>query len=214
MSLHKLSAGDGYTSLTRQVAAADDKNRGYGSLGGYYEQKGESPGVWLGSGLDSLGGSMPGISRVRRRGRGADDRPVRRRTPPECRYDPAPIAARGGQRPCVDRATKLGQEYRTYDANPFRERLAARYREHNQRLDRANGASIESDVRAHIRTDLAREMFTELHGRSPSEGRKLSGFLARASRPAPVAVAATTSPSARSRASRHSGRSLRRRCRN
>ena len=59
MSLHKLSAGDGYTYLTRQVPAADDTNRGYGSLGAYYEQKGESPGVWLGSGLESLGGSVP-----------------------------------------------------------------------------------------------------------------------------------------------------------
>src|SRR5205814_5154781 len=54
MSLHKLSAGDGYTYLTRQVAAADDTQRGRGSLGSYYEQKGESPGVWLGSGLTSL----------------------------------------------------------------------------------------------------------------------------------------------------------------
>jgi hypothetical protein len=55
MSLHKLSAGDGYTYLTRQVAAADDTNRGYGTLASYYKQKGESPGVWMGSGM----GSMP-----------------------------------------------------------------------------------------------------------------------------------------------------------
>ncbi len=59
MSLHKLSAGDGYTYLTRQVAAADDTHRGRGSLGDYYEQKGESPGVWLGSGLGSLAGDLP-----------------------------------------------------------------------------------------------------------------------------------------------------------
>lgn len=59
MSLHKLSAGDGYTYLTRQVAAADDTHRGRGSLGEYYEQKGESPGVWLGSGLGSLAGELP-----------------------------------------------------------------------------------------------------------------------------------------------------------
>src|SRR4051794_2205028 len=54
MSLHKLSAGSGYTYLTRQVAASDVTARGRGSLGAYYEQRGETPGIWLGSGLSSL----------------------------------------------------------------------------------------------------------------------------------------------------------------
>ena len=75
MSLHKLSAGDGYTYLTRQVAAADDTNRGRDSLGAYYEQKGESPGL-----VDRF---RAGHGRGRRGDRGADDRPVRRRTAPE-----------------------------------------------------------------------------------------------------------------------------------
>src|SRR5947209_9336837 len=56
MSLHKLSAGSGYTYLTRQVAAGDVTARGRASLGAYYEERGESPGVWLGAGLVSLQG--------------------------------------------------------------------------------------------------------------------------------------------------------------
>ncbi|MGZ4608544.1 MAG: MobF family relaxase, partial [Blastococcus sp.] len=56
MSLHKLSAGSGYTYLTRQVAADDVTARGRGSLGEYYAERGESPGVWLGAGLASLEG--------------------------------------------------------------------------------------------------------------------------------------------------------------
>ena len=61
MSLHKLSAGSGYTYLTRQVAAGDVTARGRGSLGGYYEQRGEAPGVWLAAGLASLdGGPLTG----------------------------------------------------------------------------------------------------------------------------------------------------------
>ncbi|MGN6243834.1 MAG: MobF family relaxase [Motilibacteraceae bacterium] len=56
MSLHKLAAGSGYTYLTRQVAAADDTARGRGSLGAYYAERGEAPGVWLGVGLASLEG--------------------------------------------------------------------------------------------------------------------------------------------------------------
>src|SRR3954467_13449196 len=51
MTLHKLTAGDGYTYLTRQVAAHDATKRGSGSLGDYYSEKGEAPGVWMGRGL-------------------------------------------------------------------------------------------------------------------------------------------------------------------
>jgi len=54
MSLHKLSAGDGYTYLTRQVAACDATHRGRDGLSDYYSEKGESPGVWLGHGADGL----------------------------------------------------------------------------------------------------------------------------------------------------------------
>ena len=55
MTLHKLTAGEGYTYLTRQVAAQDATTRGFGSLGDYYgdyySEKGETPGVWMGRGL-------------------------------------------------------------------------------------------------------------------------------------------------------------------
>ena len=56
MSVHKLTAGDGYTYLTRQVAAHDATNRGYSGLADYYSDKGETPGMWLGSGLAGLAG--------------------------------------------------------------------------------------------------------------------------------------------------------------
>ena len=54
MTVHKLTAGDGYTYLTRQVAAHDATNRGYDTLGAYYSEKGEAPGVWMGSGLAAV----------------------------------------------------------------------------------------------------------------------------------------------------------------
>lgn len=43
MGLHKLTAGDGYMYLIRQVAASDATNRGRPSLSDYYSTKGESP---------------------------------------------------------------------------------------------------------------------------------------------------------------------------
>lgn len=48
MTLHKLTAGDGYTYLTRQVAVQDTTERAASSLGDYYAEKGESPGRWWG----------------------------------------------------------------------------------------------------------------------------------------------------------------------
>jgi hypothetical protein len=55
MGLTKLSAGDGYTYLIRQVAALDSTGRGRSSLEAYYSAKGEAPGRWIGQGLTGLG---------------------------------------------------------------------------------------------------------------------------------------------------------------
>jgi hypothetical protein len=49
MSLHKLTAGSGYDYLTRQVAALDTTEKGHSGLASYYAERGESPGVWIGS---------------------------------------------------------------------------------------------------------------------------------------------------------------------
>jgi hypothetical protein len=51
MSILKLTAGDGYSYLTRQVAAMDATDRGHTGLSDYYSQRDESPGQWLGSAL-------------------------------------------------------------------------------------------------------------------------------------------------------------------
>jgi hypothetical protein len=56
MSLHKLTAGSGYDYLTRQVAALDATDKGHTGLAAYYTERGESPGVWVGSGLDGIDG--------------------------------------------------------------------------------------------------------------------------------------------------------------
>ncbi|QDO88633.1 hypothetical protein FNH13_10060 [Ornithinimicrobium ciconiae] len=54
MTLHKLAAGSGYTYLTQQVAAHDATEGRQAGLASYYEEKGESPGRWLGTGLPGL----------------------------------------------------------------------------------------------------------------------------------------------------------------
>ncbi|HEY3548528.1 MAG TPA: MobF family relaxase [Propionicimonas sp.] len=55
MSMHKLTAGDGYAYLTRHVAAGDAGLDAASSLNGYYERTGNPRGGWLGEGLAGLG---------------------------------------------------------------------------------------------------------------------------------------------------------------
>src|ERR1700712_3412981 len=60
LSMHKLVTGDGYTYLTRQVAAGDAGLSAAESLTAYYEQSGNPAGRWLGAGLDALAdGKLP-----------------------------------------------------------------------------------------------------------------------------------------------------------
>jgi TrwC relaxase len=60
MSIHKLTAGSGYDYLIRQVAALDATEKGHSGLASYYTERGETPGVWIGSGLDGIDGLNPG----------------------------------------------------------------------------------------------------------------------------------------------------------
>src|SRR3954452_24530622 len=60
MSLHKLTAGAGDDYLTRQVAAMDATDKGHTGLASYYTEKGETPGVWIGSGTAGTDGLAAG----------------------------------------------------------------------------------------------------------------------------------------------------------
>ena len=55
MTLHVLSAGDGYTYYTQEVATGDIKREQGRELGDYYTADGNPPGLWLGGGIDLLG---------------------------------------------------------------------------------------------------------------------------------------------------------------
>jgi hypothetical protein len=60
MSIHKLTAGSGYDYLTRQVAAFDATSKGHVGLASYCDERGESPGVWFGSGMVGIDGLPAG----------------------------------------------------------------------------------------------------------------------------------------------------------
>jgi conjugative relaxase-like TrwC/TraI family protein len=55
MTIHKLTAGNGYTYLTRQVAGGDVQRERGQSAAEYYTAEGNPPGVWAGRGAAVLG---------------------------------------------------------------------------------------------------------------------------------------------------------------
>jgi conjugative relaxase-like TrwC/TraI family protein len=55
LSIHRLTAGDGYKYLLRHIASGDVDRRMATPLTAYYTASGYPPGRWLGSGLSSLG---------------------------------------------------------------------------------------------------------------------------------------------------------------
>ncbi len=186
MSLHKLTAGDGYTYLTRQVAAADATDKGHTSLGDYYAQKGESPGVWVGSGLSGLAGVDAGqvVSADQMKALFGEGRH------PNADTIAAAMIAAGHSPAQAQRASALGRKFYIYDqAPPFRVEVAKRYVAHNEAVGARWDAPIPATVRARIRTDVGNAMFIDEYGRPPLGARELSGFIAKSSRQATTAVA-------------------------
>ncbi|MGV9678822.1 MobF family relaxase [Nocardia sp. NPDC003482] len=192
-TLHKVLAGNGYLYYLRQVAAADSTDLGTDALADYYSAHGEAPGRWHGAGLAALEldpGDQVTEAQMRAlfgEGRHPDADAI------QSRVLDAEIAA--GAKPkdarrAADQATRLGNPFRVYSGdNEFRIRCAEAFRAHNSELGFEAGAAIGEDVRARIRTEVAREMFTENYKRGPLDVRELSGWVAQISRPVSAAVA-------------------------
>lgn len=200
MTMHKLTAGDGYLYLIRQVAASDSTHRGRPSLDDYYSSKGETPGRWMGRGLDSLGQPQ---------GRDLNDDSVQElwSVVEGSHVSEAQMKALFGEglHPnaekisayLVDRgevvsnsAVQLGRRFAIHSGrNEFKTRLCEAYADFNRAIGRDAFAPIAESKRASIRSTVAAEMFVEQYGRDPADAREFSGFVASQSRPATTAVA-------------------------
>jgi DNA primase catalytic core len=186
MTLHKLTAGDGYTYLTRQVAAHDATSRGFGDLGSYYSDKGESPGIWMGRGLDAVPDFSVGqyVSEEQMKSLFGEGRH------PNAAQIVADARTRGLSSAEADKLAQLGRPYPIHEAsNMFQRRTAGAFRDYNTAHGLHADAAVPEDVRAAIRTRIATTMFAETYGREPADARELSGHLARISRQATTAVA-------------------------
>jgi len=183
MSLKKLSAGDGYTYLIRQVAAHDSTERGYESLGDYYTEKGESPGRWWGSGLASLKVSGQ-VSEAQMRALFGEGRH------PDADRIESEVIAQGRSAAAAMSMTRLGQAYRlTEGSTEWQRRLARAYASFNTSQNAKCDAPIPEGKRAEIRTEVAVTFFRDTYGREPLDQRELSGFVAQQSRSISTSVA-------------------------
>ena len=187
MSVHKLTAGSGYDYLTRQVAALDSTEKGHTGLASYYTERGESPGVWIGSGLDGIDGLTAGDPVTAEQMRalfGCGLHPLAELR--QQQLEGPDLSARDFQE-----VTRLGAPFRVVDGDvgPFRLEVARRIAAINSAAGLPADAPLPAADRARVRTEVAREFFLTEHGREPIDARELAGQIAKDSRPRTQTVA-------------------------
>jgi conjugative relaxase-like TrwC/TraI family protein len=187
MSMHKLTAGSGYDYLTRQVAALDATEKGHTGLASYYAERGESPGVWIGSGMDGIDGLAAGDPVAAEQMRALFG----------CGLHPlAELRQQQLEGPDLttedfQNVARLGAPFKIVDGDfsPFRVQVAKRIAALNTAIGWPADASIAAADRARVRTQVAREFFRTEHGREPMDARELAGQIAKDSRPQTQTVA-------------------------
>lgn len=184
--MHKLTAGSGYDYLTRQVAVQDSTEKGHTSLSSYYAERGESPGVWMGSGMAGIDGLNAGDVVTAEQMLalfGSGHHPLaeeRRAVLPDDAAD-GPVRA----------VVRLGTPFKVYagDVSEFRIEVAKRLEDLNVAAGRKRSTAIPADDRARVRREVAREFFEREYGREPADARELAATIAKLSRPKTTAVA-------------------------
>jgi conjugative relaxase-like TrwC/TraI family protein len=187
MSIHKLTAGAGYDYLTRQVAALDATEKGHTGLASYYTELGETPGVWIGAGLDGIDGLTAGDPVTAEQMRalfGCGLHPLAELR--QQQLEGPDLTLRDFQN-----VSRLGVPFKIVDNDliPFRLEVAKRIAALNTAIGWPADASTAAADRARVRTQVAREFFVAEHGREPVDARELAGQIAKDSRPRTQTVA-------------------------
>ncbi|HET9561277.1 MAG TPA: MobF family relaxase, partial [Propionibacteriaceae bacterium] len=187
MSLHKLTAGSGYDYLTRQVAALDATEKGHTGLASYYSERGETPGVWIGSGMGGIDGLTVGDPVTAEQMRalfGCGLHPLAELRQQQLEGPDLTIRD-------LQEVTRLGVPFKIVDRDigPFRLEVARRIAAINTAVGLPTEAPIGPAERARVRTEVAREFFRSEHGREPVDARELAGQIAKDSRPRTQTVA-------------------------
>ncbi|MGW9439539.1 MobF family relaxase [Streptomyces sp. NPDC055607] len=168
MTVHKLSAGDGYAYYISETVSADQQRERGQELGDYYTADGNPPGLWMGSGIDALGvsGTVTEAQMKALYGEGLH---------PDADRIIAERIAAGDSAKKAMRAAKLGRKYMTFvDKNtPFGRRL----NEELETFERLHRREPDAKERTEIRGKVGAVQFRAEHGRGPESKEELGRFI-------------------------------------
>ncbi|MFF7995078.1 MobF family relaxase [Kitasatospora xanthocidica] len=168
MTVHKLSAGDGYTYYLRETVSSDSRREAGTKLGDYYLATGNPPGVWMGGGAALLGvsGTVTEAQMRALYGEGLH---------PEADAIIAERIAAGDSPKQAVRHAKLGRSYYRYKLpdTPFARLLA----EELETFARRNRREPSPEERATLRGKAAAVAFRIEHGRGPQTKEELGRFI-------------------------------------
>ena len=172
--------------LTRQVAALDATDKGHVGLAAYYAERGESPGVWIGAGMDGIDGvdaGDPVTAEQMRNLFGCGLHPLADARAQQ--FEGSDLTP-----DTIEKTMRLGTPFRLVDeATPFRVEVAKRIADLNALIGAPADAEVAASSRARIRTEVAKEFFHAEHGRDPVDARELAAQIANDSRPRSKTVA-------------------------
>lgn len=172
MTLHKLSAGDGYLYYTREVASADELRSSDRKLGDYYTVTGHPPGIWGGRGAKNLGVQGEVTEEQMELLYGLGQHPLAGQMDP--------VSGEKIQ-------AQLGQRYKRFDQ--FDGELAKKINTALGDFTRLKHREPTADERRVLRTKAGGEHFYKLHGRKPKNKEELSQFISRQTHKGSNAVA-------------------------
>lgn len=189
-SLHKITAGDGYTYLTKNVAAGDT-HRGRQSLSDYYSTRGETPGIWVGKGLKGFElnpriAAPLGVENTARAGKNVSETQMLALFGMLKHPDAEPIlsAALGKITNNIDDLLDSAQLGRKPPrcGNVETEYAKALRKAYDSWRQINDTSEIPGDARAILRTQVGIKTFQDRYQRAPEEG-ELESWIAKQSRP-------------------------------
>lgn len=168
MTIHKLSAGDGYRYYTSETVTGDVRRSAGSDLGDYYTAEGNPPGVWVGGGIAELGVSgtvsEPQMEALYGEGLHPNADQIIKEAVDE------------GLTPAeATRQARLGRRFYRYDqtAGP----LAARIQDEIEALEARKGTAATADERKKVRAKAGAIAFRADFGRSPKDAEELARYI-------------------------------------
>lgn len=179
MTIHKLSAGDGYRYYTRETASGDAYRPVKNDLGDYYTADGNPPGVWMGAGAAHLGvsGTVTEEQMASLFGEGLH---------PNADAIIRSALDEGLSVAEATRRARLGRRYYRYDrSGPLTSQIQDAVEAFTARANR----EPDQDERRKLRARVGAIAFRADFGRSPRDSEELGRYITAQEAPAQQAVA-------------------------